>query len=272
MAIRDRILDIEQRLKRLAGEPAPTEPIEIRQAVIQAVVDLAQPAGRGRRVLPYDRVAIDILAPSAETRRIFEAVFGRDEGLHAAIRRALAAAGCDAAAPLVVEVHYRKRAAGDWTSDQRFAVTGRASVTTPAPPPTAVPASGPYATPPGLPLVTLKVIKGRAVRKTVELRAERINIGRHDEVSDRDRRLVRRNQVVFVEGEPLSESVSRAHAHIRCTTTGDCRVRDDNSSYGTRIVRAGTTIDVMPSNTRGVRLQSGDELHLGRVILQVTLG
>ena len=114
----------------------------------------------------------------------------------------------------------------------------------------------------------LKVIKGRATRKRLEVQAERINIGRHEEVSDRDRRLVRRNQCVFVEGEPLSDTVSRAHAHIRCALGGECRLRDDDSAYGTRIVRAGQTIEVLPTNTRGVRLQSGDELHLGRAIVR----
>ncbi len=117
----------------------------------------------------------------------------------------------------------------------------------------------------------LKVVKGKANRRSLELRAERINIGRQEDVSDRERRLVRRNQLVFVEGEALSESVSRAHAHLRCTDAGECRVRDDNSAYGTRIVRGGQTIDVLPTNTRGVRLQPGDELHLGRVIVQVGL-
>lgn len=269
MAIRDRILDIEQRLKRLAGEPAATEPLEIRQAIVLAVVDLTRPAGRGTRVLPFDRIAVDVVAPTADARRVFEAVFARDEGLEGAIAKALAAAGCAPTQAPAIDVHYRKRALDGWPAGQHFAVTGRADAAkapgAPAPAVAAAPAVA------GLPLVMLKVVKGKANRRSLELRAERINIGRQEDVSDRERRLVRRNQLVFVEGEALSESVSRAHAHLRCTEAGECRVRDDNSAYGTRIVRGGRTIDVLPTNTRGVRLQSGDELHLGRVIVQVGL-
>ncbi len=262
MAIRDRLLDFEQRLKHLAGEPAPTEPLEIRQAIIQAIVDLTHPAGRGRRVLPFDRIDVEILAPAADGRRVFEAVLARDEGLERAVTRALATAGCEGSAPCSIAVHYRKRTPSGWTPDQRFAVAGRVEPRVPA----AVPTDS--LAPAVLPLVVLKVVKGRATRKSVEVRAERINIGRHEEVTDRDRRLVRRNQLVFAEGEPLSDTVSRAHAHIRCAPGGECRLRDDNSAYGTRIVRAGQTIEVLPTNTRGVRLQPGDELHLGRAIVR----
>lgn len=190
-------------------------------------------------MLPFDRIAVDLVAPTADARRVFEAVFARDEGLEGAIAKALAAAGCAPAQAPAIDVHYRKRALDGWPAGQHFAVTGRADTVkapgAPAPPVAAAPAGIA-----GLPLVTLKVVRGKANRRSLELRAERINIGGRD-VSDRKRRLVRRNQLVFVEGEALSESVSRAHAHLRCTDAGECRVRDDNSAYGTRIVRGGQT-------------------------------
>ena len=271
MAIRDRLIDLEQRLKRLAGEPAPTEPLEIRQAVLQAIVDLTRPAGRGRRLLPFDRIDVEILAPTVDGRRVFEAVLARDEGLEAAASRLLASAGCDVTSSCGIEVHYRKRRPPGWTPEQHFAVTGRAEAARDATAATAVAEAAPVAAPATaavLPLVVLKVIKGQATKRSVELRAGRINIGRQEEVSDRDQRLVRRNQLVFVEGEPLSDTVSRAHAHVRCAPGGECRLRDDNSAYGTRVVRGGQTIDVVPTNTRGVRLQPGDEVHLGRAIVR----
>jgi hypothetical protein len=115
------------------------------------------------------------------------------------------------------------------------------------------------------------VLRGRALRKSLEVTAERINIGRGEEVTDRDRRLVRRNDLSFVQGDEVGDTVSRVHAHIRCSPSGECRVRDDGSARGTRIVRAGRTIDVVPGHTRGVKLQPGDELHLGSAIVRVTL-
>lgn len=266
MAIRDRLIDLEQRLKRLAGESEPREPLEIRQAIIRQVVDSTQPTGRGRRVLPYDRVSIDLVAESAEARRVLEAVLQREDGLDAALIRALEGVACTPPAQFGVDLHYRKRPPADWSPEQRYAVTGR----TLTPPPTSVAALGAVVAAAGARAVTvqLKVVRGRATRKTVEITAERINIGRGEEVADRDQRLVRRNDLAFVAGEVSSDTVSRVHAHIRCSPSGECRLRDDGSARGTRIVRAGRTIDVAPGHTRGVKLQAGDELHLGSAIVR----
>ena len=199
MAIRDRLIDFEQRLKRLAGESEPREPLEIRRAIIRQVVDSARPTGRGRRVLPYDRVSVDVVAESTEARRVLDAVLQREDGLEATLRRALDAVGCTPSRQFGVDVHYRKHAPAGWAPSQRLAVAGKAV----APEPTAAAPAAPLPVDP-IPravVVQLKVLRGRAVRKTVEVSAERINIGRGEEVSDRDRRLVRRNDLAFVPGD-----------------------------------------------------------------------
>lgn len=278
MAIRDRLLDFEQRLKRLAGEPEPTEPIEVRQAIIQATVDLTQPAGRGRRVLPFDRVDVEVLAATAERRRLFEAVLHRDEPFDAVLRRALAAAGAEPGACAFM-VHFRKKAMAGWSPRQHFAVRGHVGgvAAGQAPQPSVAPAvvtrgvAPAAAEAPSTSAATsfvLRTSKGRTSKRLVDVSGDRVNIGRGEDVTDRDRRLVRRNHVVFVDGAPLSDTVSRAHAHIRCSADGECRLRDDHSAYGTRIVRGGTTIDVLPTNTRGVRLQPGDDIHVGHAVLR----
>lgn len=268
MVIRDRLLDLERRFKRLAGEPLPREPLEIRQAVLQAVADLTRPTGRGRRVLPFDGLEVDLLAESEDARRVLEAVLQREDGFDAAVRHALEQCGCAVPARLAVTIRYRRRPAAGWQPDQRFALRGRAAAV-------AEPHQGAAQddlTPrPGRPTVVLRTIKGRAARKTVEVASERINIGRGDEVADRDQRLVRRNHVAFVAGDAASDTVSRAHAHIRCSLEGECRLRDDGSAHGTSIVRGGRTIDVTAGNTRGVRLQPGDELHFGRAVVAFDL-
>jgi hypothetical protein len=266
MAIRQRLLDLEQRLRRLAGEAPPREPLEVRQAVLQAIVDLAQPAGGGRRVFPFDRVEVEVLAEAEEARRVLEAVLAREEGVEAAVRQALAAVGCALSRPLPVRVTYRRRVPVGWAEGQRFAVRGRAQGE-----PDAAAGAEPAATggAAAAPRLVLRVVKGRATRRAVDVATERLNLGRGDEVLDREQRLVRRNHVAFVGGEPASDSVSRAHAHIRRAASGECRLRDDGSAHGTRIVREGRTIDVTPGNARGVRLQPGDEVHLGRAVLRV---
>jgi hypothetical protein len=279
MALRDHLLDLEKRLNKLAGARPPREPLEIRRAVLQAIVDLAQPAGRSRRVLPFDRVRVEVLAPTADARRVFEAVFARDEGLAAAARRDLATIGCEPGPTFTVNVHYRKRVPAAWAAEQTYAVHGEIDeersgtgerhgpTTSPQHRETTAPAAD--GAPAAVPALVLTVLKGHALRKRVQLRLSRINIGRQEEVLDRDQRLVRRNHVAFTDEDEINRTVSRAHAHIRFVAgSGPFRLRDDNSAYGTRIVRDGRTIDVSPGNARGVRLASGDELQFGRAIVR----
>lgn len=266
MAIRERLIDLERHLRTLIGEPPPREPLEIRQAILDAATDLARPAGAGRRVLPFDRLDVDLLAETADARRVLEAVLGRDAGLTASVLGALASVGCVPAPGLDVRLRFRRRVPAGWAPGQRFTVTGCAGLT---PPDAGAPAEGERrddltaGTPPA---ILLRALKGRVARKTVALSSDRINVGRGEEVLDRGHRLVRRNQFVFLADDPASDTVSRAHAHIRCAPSGECRLRDDGSAHGTRIVRAGRTIEVSAANTRGVRLRSGDEIHFGRAV------
>jgi len=48
------------------------------------------------------------------------------------------------------------------------------------------------------------------------------------------------------------------------------RLSDDRSAYGTSIVRNGAAIEV-PTGSRGIRLQTGDEIVLGEARLKVKL-
>jgi pSer/pThr/pTyr-binding forkhead associated (FHA) protein len=101
------------------------------------------------------------------------------------------------------------------------------------------------------------------------LKAERTNIGRLPEVLDRDRRVVRRNQIVFTDRENgINQTVSRAHAHIRRTEQGEYRLFDDHSSCGTRVFRGGRTIALPAGSPRGTRLQPGDEIYVGQACLR----
>jgi hypothetical protein len=91
-------------------------------------------------------------------------------------------------------------------------------------------------------------------------------------VTDRQRRVVRRNQVVFLESEgETNRTVSRAQAHITRAAPGDYRLHDDRSSYGTRIVRDGKMIELPSGSPRGVKLQAGDEgtAHLTERIVEL---
>ena len=90
------------------------------------------------------------------------------------------------------------------------------------------------------------------------------------ELTDSQQRVVRRNDVVFEEGgDEANATVSRAHAHIRFErASGEYRICDDESEYGTRVFRDGKSIEIPGGNRRGERLRAGDEIYLGRACLR----
>jgi pSer/pThr/pTyr-binding forkhead associated (FHA) protein len=115
----------------------------------------------------------------------------------------------------------------------------------------------------------LVVLKGQATKKIFAITGDCTNIGRLAEVTDRDNRVVRRNQVVFVESEDeANRTVSRAQAHIRLVPPGEYRLHDDRSSHGTRVFRDGRTIEIPSGSPRGVRLRPGDEIYFGQACVR----
>ena len=51
---------------------------------------------------------------------------------------------------------------------------------------------------------------------------------------------------------------------------GEYRLQDDRSVHGTSVVRGGRTIAV-PAGSRGVRIESGDEIIVGQARLKALL-
>ena len=102
--------------------------------------------------------------------------------------------------------------------------------------------------------------------------APRIDVGRGAEVRDHRNRLIRTNHVVFTEGGgDVNQTVSRTHGHIAYEPlSGHFRLHDDGSEHGTAVVRGGRTISVL-RGTRGVRLQSDDEVVLGEARVRIRL-
>ena len=78
--------------------------------------------------------------------------------------------------------------------------------------------------------------------------------------------MVRRNQVAFLEsGEGANATVSRAHAHILYDPESRAyRLFDDHSAYGTSLFRSGGLVAVPAGASRGVALESGDEIYFGQ--------
>ena len=253
---------IARRFDRAAREAVGAvarEPLEIVHLVVDAVEHEIQPGGRGKRVFPFNSITLSVLAPSREERARFEAVLGGELPLRDRIVEHLRSKSC-AIDDLTLDVAYVAKAPKDWRHPQftlAFARVTRA-------PAKEAPRETAFAR------IDLTVVRGTAERKTYSFAAKRIDLGRCAEVRDTRNRLIRTNQVAFVEGSgEVNQSVSRRHAHLAYEpTSGAYRLRDDGSAHGTSVVRNGTTVAVPPGSL-GIRLRTGDELVLGDARLRI---
>ena len=239
------------------------QPVEIVQAVLDCAEQQVQPAGRGRRVFPFNQVTVHVAAPSRAERAQFEAVAEGPPTLRQRVIERLGAAGC-LTASVDVRLLYASRARAGWIAPEYHVTFDRLQKQT-SPEPAA-----------GQPLPALKidlaVVSGSAERKAYTFTGGRIDIGRRAEVLDHRQRLIRRNHVAFTEGDvDENRSVSRKHAHLVYNAASrDFRAHDDGSARGTAVLRNGLTIRV-PQGSRGIRLESGDEIVLGDARLRVKL-
>ncbi|MEP6916915.1 MAG: FHA domain-containing protein, partial [Acidobacteriota bacterium] len=114
------------------------------------------------------------------------------------------------------------------------------------------------------------VVKGAAAEPEYTFTDAVVAIGRTAEPADELGR-VRRNHVVFMDAvDGVTETVARAHARIQ-RADGQYRIFHEGTSNATFIIRGGTPIPVAPRDPRGVRIQSGDEVQLGRALIRLTI-
>ncbi len=261
MAVRlsDLTRKFQSRIKDFFEEPLGTDaaPLEIREAVLDDVEDHVQPVGRGKRVFPYDRILVQIAGIRTD-RPAIEAAFEDFEGK---VRERLSEVGCDAPARLEVRGRFEEETPATWTAGQLFSVEyGREDATVPED-------REPRQQPP----LRVVVVKGSAAQAEYTFTQASVPIGRTAEPADHLGR-VRRNRIVFLDGvDGVTETVGRAHARLAFDgETGSYRVFDEGSSNGTAILREGTVIPVPSQDPRGVRVESGDEIQLGRAVIQIT--
>jgi len=266
--------DLHSRLKQFFDTPldASATPLEIGLAVPDDGERGVEPLGRGRRAFPYTSVAIDILAPDADRARIEAGLQTLDQR----IRERLAELRCEPPRTLAVEVAWLDEPPAGWNAGQIFAVryaraagAGVAAPASGAAPPLAAAAEPGDGTRPD---VVVAVLRGAATDATYRFRESVISIGRSEDPTDALGR-VRRNRVAFLDVvDGITETVGRAHARLRFDAESrDYRLFDDGSSNGTAIMRSGDTIAVPPRDPRGVRVQSGDEVLVGRAVIRIEI-
>ena len=252
--------DLQSRLKDFF-EQAPgvdATPLELLHAVLEELERKVQPAGRGRRVFPYDHVSVRISQPGADAAAM-QAVF---EQLEPRLRDRLNELKCEAPESIraTVDVDVAPEAGQPLLAVECFR---RAQEDTPV----AVTAEAP-----GRPTLRIAVLKGQCEESEYVFDEPVVAIGRTADPADAFGQ-IRHNHVAFADvRDGVNETVGRAHARLQFdAASGHYYLFHEASSNPTSIVRNGRTIRVASRDPRGVRVQSGDQLQLGRAVLRVTL-
>jgi hypothetical protein len=242
----------ERWTERMFGPAESNELMLLHRAILEEVSGQVQTLGRGRRIFPFGRVTVTLVAAEPDRRKLLEAAFG--ERLGEDLRSALEGSGCEIPRGFSVEVHTAESGAKAYFIEYAAAPVPAKAAAEANPAPTA----------PG----RLVLVKGKTESGEYTLQGVRTNLGRMPELTDADHRVIRRNHVVFEEGaDEANATVSRQHAHIRAEN-GEYRLCDDSSEFGTRVFRDGRSIEVPAGDRRGEKLRPGDEIFLGRACLR----
>lgn len=264
---------LQSRIKEFFDAPidAASTPLEIVKAVLDELELKVHPVGRGRRVFPYNRITVRVGPTAADRQALLAAL----ETVEARLRERLSELQCPEPQGLTVRIALLKKTPAEWQPGRLFSIDYAADAAAPAPPPAAAVAAAtaaPREEKPTCRPVRIAILKGAAASELFTFQQPVIAIGRTPEPTD-DQGRVRRNDIAFLDvTDGITETVGRAHARIQFEpATAEYRIFNDGSSNPTFIVRAGTTIQVAPRDPRGVRLRSGDEIHLGRAAMQLTV-
>lgn len=233
-------------------------PIELRRAIQDEVAQDIEPIGGGKKIYPYTRLRIHLLAESPKERAVLEASFSEGNDLSEAVLQTLREQNCSVG-ELDIDIRLTNKRTDEFGERRFWLEASRPSSTR---------RRKKSQTAPNSPVARLSVTGGTASQKAYTLDQDRITIGRLEEVTDRYGRLRRRNDIAFTDDETEeNSSVSREHARI-VRRKGDFWLVDDRSAAGTRILRQGRTITVSSRDRRGVRLELGDLIYVGRATLR----
>jgi hypothetical protein len=260
----DRILQTEQsirkRVENAFGKETARTPLEVRREVLEQVESRIA-IDMGRKLFLFEKLEIRIHPPTEALRDVFELAFLKDNSLELDIRQKLRAGGIQQAGNLEIIVQVHEPADRDQMEAPPADLLRMNFIK--------MDRSRPRETPE----TCLQIIKGSVEQGLYRMRKERILIGRLSEVTDQEGRMVRKNDVVFLDnGDDINSTVGRIHARIWLDSDKqEFRIMDEASRYGTRIVREGCSIEVPGGNPRGIRLRSGDEIYFGQACMRFDL-
>jgi hypothetical protein len=246
---------IDEKLRQALRSSSPDqtpELIEVYRAILDEVASAIDTLPRGRLTFGYSHVDVCVLVQNPERRRSYEIVFLEADSLTRDIKAQFEEGKVDFPSRLKIDVALVDSLPLD-VSERGFDVS--------------------YSNPSGSALaldtipVKLTVLVGNAGQNQYCFTKKRINLGRLAEVLDSDLRTVRRNDLPLNDDSTVANStVSRAHAHIEFDADASrFRLFDDDSAYGTTVVRDGSVIPVPKGASKGVLLERRDEIILGKV-------
>ena len=209
-------------------------------------------------MFPYRRIIVRVRRTNGDSPALQTAL----DGIGARLRTRLEEMRCEVPHTLDVRAECVQPSADEWTDDQLFSIQCEREEAEPVMPPDPRRRSS----------LRVAVVQGAATQEAYRFDEPAVYIGRSVEVADRSGR-VRRNHVAFLDSiDGITETVGRAHACFRLNDqTGECRIFDEGSSNGTWVVRRGATLFVPPRDPRGVRVESGDEVRIGRALIRVSV-
>jgi hypothetical protein len=232
-------------------------PGEIRQHILKQLESKIEVDASGK-IFPFGKIIILLKAPDTSLRDDFQNALLLDGSLKADILHRLEASHARYPGDLEIDIEIDPAPAQDasiHSSQSKFEIT----FIKPEP-----------ISQSEIPETNIVITKGIAQHPAYRIKKERILIGCLSEVHDREGRMVRRNDVVFLDtSDDINSTVSDSHARIWFEPEeGGFYIMDETSRYGTRIVRHGRSIDIPSGGENGIRLQSGDEIYCGQACFQ----
>jgi len=252
--------ELRRRLENVFGRDMATTPLEVKREVLERVKS-GIAADIDGKAFPFEKAILHLKPATAALHDIFKTAFLENNSLKADIRRTLEEAHArhpDDFQIIVDLLPAPETKPSHSAADDMFhlefvrvdPLRGRQ-----------------------IPEVKLVITRGAAEQPEYLMNKGRILVGNLREVFDREGRMVRKNDLVFIDnGDDINSTVARIHARIWFDP--ECRefyLIDEASRYGTRIVRDGRSIEVPGGDLRGVGLKSGDEIYFGQASIRFDL-
>src|SRR5579883_1708960 len=163
--------------ERMFGPADSSELLLVHRAILEEIAGKVQGVARGERVFPFSHVTVTLISAERERRAVYESAFGEEGRLEKDIRETLDGAGCQIPRGFAVEIRTTDAGEGQFAIEYS---SERKAEPVSAPPPPAGPGR-------------LIVVKGKTLQAEYPIEKARVNLGRMDELTDSDQRVVRRN-------------------------------------------------------------------------------